>query len=201
MMNLLPKEMMTVVTLPRITSWVHIWILAAMILAVTPASAGKLDVMAGWFSLSAKTNLASADFSNFGAYRMNYLIPVTSKLELTVGYSLLMSDTFGGDLGYGIDGGVTYYPLSESKAIEASSGSARMVVDPLWRPYVGVGFSQRQFQSVLSTYAGFSMFLGVERSLDREFDAKTEFRIVELRGSGTATATEITAVVGLVYLF
>ncbi|MCB0385196.1 MAG: hypothetical protein KDD43_07370 [Bdellovibrionales bacterium] len=165
------------------------------------ASASKLDIMAGWFSISAKTNSGSSELSNFGAYRINYFIPVFRQLDLTVGYSLLMSDTFGGDLGYGVDGGVTYYPISNSRPIKADSENARMVVDSLWRPYAGLGFSQRQFQSVQSTYAGFSLFGGVERSLMREFDFKAELRIVELQGAGVATATEMTLVAGIIYLF
>ncbi|MCB0364479.1 MAG: hypothetical protein H6624_03525 [Bdellovibrionaceae bacterium] len=165
------------------------------------ASASKLDIMAGWFSISAKTNSGSSELSNFGAYRINYFIPVFRQLDLTVGYSLLMSDTFGGDLGYGVDGGVTYYPVSGSTPVKAAAENSRMVIDSLWRPYIGLGFSQRQFQSVQSTYAGFSMYGGVERSLMREFDFKAELRIVELQGAGIAKATEMTVVAGLIYPF
>ncbi|MCB0363488.1 MAG: hypothetical protein KDD35_12235 [Bdellovibrionales bacterium] len=172
-----------------------------LVLCAQGALATKIDVMPGWFSISAKTATASNEISNFGIYRINYMISLMPKLDLAVGYSLIMSNTVGGDLGFGLDGALLYYPISTSGRIIASSENAKISIDGIWRPYVGVGFGQRQFQSVQSSYAGFSANLGIERSMARDFDLKGEIRVLFLQGARESTATEISAVSGFIFFF
>ncbi|MBK7842410.1 MAG: outer membrane beta-barrel protein [Bdellovibrionales bacterium] len=181
--------------------WVFACLVSALAVSTQKARATKIDVMTGWYSITAETATASSEISNFGLYRINYMISLLPKLELIVGYSLMMSDILGGDLGFGIDGSFVYYPISTSWRILAAVDNAKMSVDGIWRPYLGMGFSQRQFQSVQSTYAGFSFNVGVERSLARAFDIKGEIRYLLLQGTRDSTATELSAVGGVVFSF
>lgn len=164
------------------------------------ANAIKIDVMMGWFNVAAESTTRN-EVSNFGLYRVNYMLPLLPKLDLSVGYSLMMSEVLGGDLGFGLDGALLYFPLSTSGKIQASSSYSTVVIDSIWRPYLGIGFSQRQFQSVQSSYAGFSVSVGLERSIARNFDLKGEIRYVDLQGARQSTATETSAVGGLIFLF
>lgn len=181
--------------------WISVCLSAAVVFSTQKARATKIDVMTGYYSITAETATASSEISNFGLYRINYMISLLPQLELIVGYSLMMSDILGGDLGFGIDGSIVYYPISTSWRIQAVVDNAKMSIDGLWRPYMGMGFSQRQFQSVQSTYAGFSFNLGVERSLARVFDLKGEIRYLFLQGTRDSTATELSAVAGVVFSF
>lgn len=181
--------------------WIFAWLVGLLAVSTQEAQATKIDVMTGWYSITAETATESSEISNFGLYRINYMISLLPKLELIVGYSLMMSDILGGDLGFGIDGSFVYYPISTSWRILAVVDNAKMSIDGIWRPYLGMGFSQRQFQSVQSTYAGFSFNVGVERSLARTFDVKGEIRYLLLQGTRDSTATELSAVGGVVFSF
>lgn len=181
--------------------WISACFVGALSVSNQKALATKIDVMTGWYSITAETATDSSEISNFGLYRINYMISLLPKMELIVGYSLMMSDILGGDLGFGIDGSFVYYPISNSWRILAAVDNAKMSIDGLWRPYLGMGFSQRQFQSVQSTYAGFSFNVGVERSLARTFDLKGEIRYLLLQGTRESTATELSAVGGVVFSF
>jgi len=181
--------------------WISACLVGALAVSTQKARATKIDVMTGWYSITAETATESSEISNFGLYRINYMISLLPKMELIVGYSLMMSDILGGDLGFGIDGSFVYYPISTSWRILAAVDNAKMSVDGIWRPYLGMGFSQRQFQSVQSTYAGFSFNVGVERSLARAFDIKGEIRYLLLQGTRDSSAIELSAVAGVVFSF
>jgi hypothetical protein len=164
--------------------------------------AGKLDLMTGYFDLNAKVGQQEGQVSAIGAYKISYAQNVFSDhLDLEIGYTLLMSETFGGDLAYGIEAGLNYYPFTPSTSIEGRSQNASLEITPLWRPFVGTSFNQRQAQSTNSGYAGFGVVVGTERALNSYFDLKTMVRYTFLSGARAATANELTVFVGITMPF
>lgn len=163
-----------------------------ILLALCPlrASAAKVGVELGYFSLSAQSGARSGSASALGMYRVAYRAPWLERLELDLGYSLFMTRTLQGDLGFGLDLGVNWYPLTEVGPAEFAGGSSTFVFDPIWRPFFGGAFVQRQFQSVQTGYAGFSFKAGIERSVSERLSALASLRWLGLRGSQTASATE-----------
>ena len=154
--------------------------------------AGKLDLMAGYFNLEAEVGDQSGSVATVGAYRVSYAQPLFSeKIDLELGYTLLMSNTFGGDLAYGIEAGINFFPFTPSESYEGRSKNAALEIKPIWRPFVGTGFSQRQAQSTNSGYAGFGFLVGVERSIENYFDIKGLVRYSLLSGPRSATANEM----------
>lgn len=183
------------------TKWLRLLVIIGALLTGPASRANKFDLSAGYYSLTAKTSSASGNSAGLGGYKLTYSFDLFRGLQLALGYSLIMSNTVGGDLGYGLDLGFEYFFLTPPQSVQGSSPSAFMSVSPLWRPFVGTSFHQRQFQSVRTNYAGFGVSAGVERSLDAPFDAKAQIRYSALTGPGSSTATELMALLGLVYTF
>lgn len=157
------------------------------------ANANKFDFLAGAFSFAGDETV-----SNLGAYHMGYATDFKD-FEVAIGYTLLMTQIVGGDLAFGFDLGINYYPWTESTVTEGASSTSYFSVNPLWRPFIGASFNQRQFQSTKSNYAGFSLCLGAERALDYSFDLKSLLRITSLAGPSSASATEITVLIGITF--
>jgi hypothetical protein len=161
------------------------------------AEAVELDLAAGSFQIEAKTSETEGQISNIGAYTMRFRFPVIQNFDFAIGYSLIMSNGIGGDLAYGLDLGIVYFPLSHSSTERVQSETAQMLIAELWRPYVSVGFNQRQYQSVQAGYAGFSMSVGTVRQLEWPVNAVGEIRYVSLAGPGNNTATETEVLFGI----
>lgn len=170
-------------------------------LSLGTAFAGDGDRLAigyGYFSLNAKVNEASTTVSNPSAFRLTYLRPMTQSLEFFLGYSVLLADFTGSDLGFGFDAGVNYYLLGNSREESYKDQNVEIRRFDLWKPYVGLGFHQRNFQSVKNSFAGLGVSLGVERYLTEKYNVRTDARYLSLGGSGESTATELGFFVGLV---
>ncbi len=78
-------------------------ILLISFLTCSAFAGGKLDLSVGGYSLEAETSKAKGSDSGIGAYHINYSFEVYEQIELSLGYTVLMSETFTGDLGYGVD--------------------------------------------------------------------------------------------------
>ncbi len=153
--------------------------------------AKKLDLLCGVFNLSAEKDGIEGNAAGLGAYRISYFHNLKIDIELGVGYSVIMSDIVGGDLEYGLDLLVNYFPLTPAlnKVFKGLHNS--VLVQDLWRPYVGVGFYQREVQSVKVSYVGFGVRCGSEYRLDKNMYLKGEFSFITLAGEGGGVATEI----------
>lgn len=159
-------------------------------LAAPQAHAGKLDAGAGVFQITSKTQKAESRISNFGVYRIGYFHPILEHLDIGIAYTLVMSGGFGGDLGYGLDVGANWFPLTRSgQTAWKTPELAYAMVEP-WRPYAGISFNQRQFQSIQAGYAGFGLNIGCERSLVNSISAKAEGRYLRLAGPSQGSITE-----------
>ncbi|MCB0414004.1 MAG: hypothetical protein KDD50_06705 [Bdellovibrionales bacterium] len=161
----------------------------------------KVDAMAGYFSIDAKTNQASGSVSNIGSYLVSVSLPFAHQFDLNVGYSLIMSKGIGGDLAYGIDAGVNYFPFTPSTSIKAIDDKSFLQVSPLIKPFFGISFHQRQYQSVQTNYAGFGLSVGMERKINAAFDLKLMTRYVSLIGPQSAQASELIFMGGISYGF
>lgn len=168
-----------------------------IILLSFPAQASKFDLLVGMFSLNASGGAGDTSVSSFGSYRTTYGHSVFDKFDLTLGYTLNMTNTIGGDLAYGLDVGINYFPFTFSSAQEFERDGVAVKVDEMWRPFIGVSFNQRQFQSIRNSYAGFGLSLGTEYSFNEKYSLKGEFRYISLSGSSESEATEINALFGI----
>jgi hypothetical protein len=163
------------------------------------ASEGKISLTAGYFSLEAKASGNTSTVSNPSAFKIGYQYPVLDHFELSGGYTILMADFSGSDLGYGLDVGMNYFPITLSHEEKVKDGhfSVKRYTD--YSPFIGLGFYQRQFQSVKNSYAGLGGTLGLEKYLNSKINLKAEVRYIKLAGSGDSTATETNLLVGIVY--
>jgi len=162
-----------------------------------PAHSAGVDVYAGFFDFSAKTESLSGAKSGLGAYKLSFLFPIGDRFEIGIGYSLLLADTFSGDAAFGIDAEAYWFPLTSSGAVSLSTENTQVMSSEIWRPFLGLSYNVRQFQSVETQYNGFGLGVGVERALRGGYDLKTFLRYVDLQGPNSATATEIIFLVGL----
>ncbi|MCB0357219.1 MAG: hypothetical protein KDD40_09435 [Bdellovibrionales bacterium] len=158
--------------------------------------AGKIDLLTGPFALQAKVNDREGNVSALGSYKFSYFMDVTPNIQMGAGYTVMMSNTVGGDLAYGIDVSINYFPFTPSSQVISNAHNSLLKINPLWRPFIGGSFHQRQAQSTNSSYAGFGVTVGTERALDYFFDLKAMVRYVLLSGPNSATATETTFFIG-----
>lgn len=163
------------------------------------AADAKLTADAGFFAISAKANGESSSISNPSAFRLGYLHAVAKKLELAVQYSILVADFSGSDLGYGLDVGANYYPFTNAHDENFKSERISATTYDLWKPYAGINFHQRNFQSVKNSYAGFGVAAGTERYLNEKMNLRGEVRYISLAGASASTATETNFFVGVVF--
>lgn len=161
--------------------------------------ANSFDLLAGYYDVRAKTNSSSGNSSNLGVYKLSYAYSLSPQVVLSAGYTLMMSNTLGGDLSFGFDLGSDYFFLTSSSKSISESENSSLEISPLWRPFAGLSFHQRQFQSVKSNYAGFGFNFGIEKDIHRDYDIKALLRYVNLAGPQNSTATEVVLLLGITY--
>lgn len=158
----------------------------------------KLALDVGYFALDASAGGESSSISNPSAFRLAFLKPLTEKVELNLAYSLILADFSGSDLGFGPDLGLNYYFLTSAADKKLETEEFKVRVSELWKPYLGLAFHQRNFQSVKNSYAGFGLSIGVEHRYERNLAFRTEARYIGLAGSGESEATELGLFFGVV---
>lgn len=163
----------------------------------TPVYAAKVDLYGGLYSFSAETADTSGSKSGLGAYKLAISLPLTDRIEMGLGYSLIFSQIFTGDAVYGIDLEASYFPVTPASPVEAQSDQIAMRTDFDWRPFVAGGYHARQFQSVKTQYNGFSLGIGTEKSFRGRYSLKGLIRYGLMAGPDESSATEIIVVVGL----
>jgi hypothetical protein len=164
-------------------------------------NAAKLALTAGYYSLSAKIGEETAELANIGGYRFIFSKDINSKLDLVTGYTVLFEDMVAGDMSYGLDLGVHYFPWGQTLPTHFVFENVSMNTKSHWQPFIGLTFSQRQYQSVKSSYAGFGLTLGLEKSFRKGMSWYADTRFVSLTGSQDSTATEILVSAGIQFEF
>lgn len=170
--------------------------LTALLSPMPAMAVGKFDFSVGYFRLNAETDKGKGSVSNIGAYQMLYRRAVQSQLEVALGYSLVVSKVYTGDMGFGPDLGLIYFPFSLASSYHFESQNTYVSASEIWKPYGGISFHQRQYQSTQSSYAGFSVGAGVEYLWSSSFSMKGELRSLQMTGP-QSKAGEIDALVGI----
>lgn len=159
----------------------------------------KIDILAGYFSVDASVDGSKAKISNPSILYLGYGQPILDQFEFRGGYTVLMSDFTGSDLGYGVNVGFNYFPTTSALEENFKSENVEVTRYEDLKPYVGLGFYQRSFQSVRISYAGFGFNGGVEKYYSKKINLKAEARYIKLSGSSSSSATETNLLVGIVY--
>lgn len=180
--------------------WVG-WISASLIFMAPQfgSANSKIDVTFGYFSLDANSSRGNTQLSNFGSYSIFYRYELIPQFDFQLGYSLLASKTIGGDLSFGPDLGFLYFPFSGTGMNTAVGENVTLEQSEKLRPYAGMSFHQRQYQSTQATFAGFSVQGGVIQSLWERLSLRWDLRVIGLSGPSKATATEIDLNFGISY--
>ena len=160
---------------------------------------GRLDFSYGYFSISSKSGDKTTNISSPTAANLAYLLAFGEKAQLNIGYSVLFADMAGSDKGYGVNVGMNYFPFNSSKNEKLKDEHFDVERFELWKPFVGLGFYQREFQSIKNSYAGFGSNLGIERYYDKLMSFKAELRYIALAGASEAKATELNAFLGIIF--
>lgn len=164
---------------------------------IAHAADNKLEFSAGGYSLTAQTAKRSGSLTSLGVYRIGYSYGFGNQFEFQLGYTLFMSDIITGDLGFGPDLGVLYYPVTDTGIRKVVTENVQLSVEDVVRPFVSLGFHQRQFQSVDSSYAGFSVGAGAEYGWSQDFSLKGQARYLILNGPSSATANQLDLLFGI----
>lgn len=162
-----------------------------------PCLADNLALSGGVYSLAAKVQGREIKIAGPGSYAITWFRPLLDRIDLMFGYSLMMSEIIGGDMGYGPDIGFAWYPISRSEPIESRSENVTLRIDEQWRPFVSGQFIQRQFQSVQSSYSGFHLSAGTFYRWNDGYSLMGQFRFGALSGPNGATATETNLLFGI----
>jgi hypothetical protein len=177
------------------------FLLATFIVNCSPAQASKFDLLFGAFSYDAKVGSKSTKVSGLGTYEIAYLLPFKDHFEINLGYSFTMTSIISGDYSYGPKLGVNYFPFNFSSNEKIILPNKVVEVHDYMKPYVGISFNQRQFQSAKSSYAGFGLSLGVEKFINPKYTLKFELKLNNYTGAAEATASEKNILTGLVISF
>jgi opacity protein-like surface antigen len=166
---------------------------------IAQAADNKLELSSGGYALSATTAKRSGSLAGLGIYRIGYSYGFGNQFEFQLGYTLFMSDIITGDLGFGPDLGVLYYPVTDTGIRNIVTENVQLSVEDVVRPFVSLGFHQRQFQSVESSYAGFSVGAGAEYGWSQDFSLKGQVRYLLLNGPSNATANQLDLLFGITF--
>lgn len=168
---------------------------------MSTANAAKIDAMAGFYSFSADVTGKSTSISGVGVYEVAYLAPFKNSFEFVLGYSFTMTGVIGGDYGYGPKLGVNYFPWNFSSNEKIQLPGKTIEIRDFYKPYFGISFNQRQFQSAKSSFAGFGVSAGLEKYINDNYTVKGEVRVNTYSGPSSSTASEKNLLVGVLFNF
>ncbi len=161
--------------------------------------AQQFSVGWGYFMVDAQVGSNSANISNLGAYKMEYLTNFTEKFKLAISYNLIMEDIYSGDKSFGPSIGFKYYPLRNNTVYKSQIDGVSLTDILHINPFVHLGFSQRQYQSIESTYSGFLIGGGIETGWTDNIALWSELQISLLEGPNQGSATETLILFGISY--
>lgn len=161
----------------------------------------KFDALIGYYNLKSETNSSTGSLSALGVYAFQVRKTLIKNFEFGIGYTLQTSDTFSGDISYGPDLGAYFYPVSNSSTITAHSETTSFKLQEKYRPYLGINFHQRNYQSAKSSYAGFSFIGGCELDIGYSFLLNTQIRFLNLQGPQSSKVQEFNIMSGLTFSF
>lgn len=173
------------------------WLLSFLLLIVN-SYGGNLGVMTGYFSLDSKSSKASNKVSSVGSYRFFYHHEVRPNLTADLSYTILFEKGIGGDSSYGFDIGLNYFPFSSSSSTSKKIDNVQIKVEPKYSPFFGVGYHQRQYQSISTAYSGPGLKGGTTYSYNKNLNLIGEARYILLSGPSDAEAVETSLSIGII---
>lgn len=133
----------------------------------------KISGLFGFYNIQAQStnagNTVNLALSRLGNYQLMGHFEMLDSIDMGVGYSIFYSRTLGGDMGFGPDIFFNYFPVTKGSKKTWSGGNVTLISHEYVRPYVGIAFHQRQFQSVQTSYSGFGLQGGLEWSQTEEW--------------------------------
>lgn len=165
------------------------------------SSAAKLDLYFGAFDFSAETTSTSGSKSGAGAYKISYFLPILEQLEVGIGYTVILSEIVSGDSSFGLDLEAAYFPLTSASSIKSQNESTVVIIDSAWSPFILLGYSARQFQSVSTQYNGFTAGIGTERRWNNKMSLKGLVRFASFAGPNDSSADELVILGGVSFPF
>lgn len=178
---------------------ISIGLSVGLLLGVPISWAGKVDFSAGYYSIKAQTSRETGSVSNLGNYSASYRIELLPEVELGLGYSLTAAKVIGGDLSFGPDFGLYYFPVTSANIRRTLGKNFVFEVREQVRPFISGSFHHRQYQSTQSNYVGFGFGGGAEWQMSSQRALTTSLRILSLAGPSSARATEIDLSVGFAF--
>lgn len=161
--------------------------------------AQKLSLGFGAYSISAKVDNSETSISNLGSYKIQYHSTMTEEFELLLGFSILMVDIVAGDKAFGPFVGFSYFPFGNKTVNYASHSNISILKIGNYNPYAFAGFTQRQYQSVKSTYSGFTFGGGVEMGWSKLLSFFADASMGLLAGPNEGGANEMSMNIGIMY--
>ncbi len=170
------------------------------------ASAQKLTLQGGFYALKADagdptTSNRSVNVSSPGIFSLSASFRIVPHVELEPGYTVFFSKGITGDSGFGPDFSLNYFPFSESSKLYQNIPNLNYNETELWRPFAGVSFHQRQFQSIQSSYSGFGFSAGAEYQYNDEHSIRLLLRSMNLNGPTAGKLNDMDVLLGFQLTF
>ena len=160
----------------------------------------SFSFITGYYDLQAEVSGEGGALADFGSLRTQYWHSLNNLFSFSIGYTVLLEKYGAGDSAYGFDLGGIFRPFNNQYGSFSGSGGVSISVKQKWNPFIGIGFHQRQYQSVRSSYSGLGLSLGNEYDIGEDFLLYGDIRYVNLSGPVDASATELSVNFGVSYL-
>ncbi len=161
--------------------------------------ASKFSIGGGAFMINAKVGDTDTSVSNLGAYKIQLHTKLEEQFEFILSYTILMEKVYGGDKGFGPLIGFSYYPKGVDTVNLSSVSDVSVLSIKKLNPYFKLGFAQRQYQSIRSSYSGFALGGGVEVGWSRKVALFADLEYSLLGGPNEGEATEVNTTAGISY--
>jgi hypothetical protein len=161
----------------------------------------KLDLMAGFYAISATNNGTNYSLSGLGAYSIAYRQTIRSNLEVGLSYNVAFSNIVSGDKNYGPSVFMNYFPMSLAQQVNVTKDGLTFIKREKIRPYLGFNFSQKQYQSAQTSIGGLGLQLGTEYLIKNDTYLKLELQYNPMSGNKKISATETNLLVGVSFGF
>lgn len=143
------------------------WLMLILFLLPISSWGQKLGATFGFYDIRAESQGSNGATQSLalqrpGAYQLTAQFRLLDPLEIGVGYSLFYSRIIGGDMGFGPDISLIYFPFAAGGIQSWNEFGHSLKLQETLRPFIAGSFHQRQFQSVQTSYSGFGLQIGLE---------------------------------------
>lgn len=165
-----------------------------------PLWASKINIDFGYYTMKAESPSVagtSVSVNSLGSYSLSGNIPLAGNWELGLGYTVFFSKIYKGDMGFGPDFSIFYFPFNAGSGFEHMDRNVVYSEIEYLRPFAGLSFHQRQFQSIQSSYSGFGIAIGLEYQILRETAVRAQIKNQNLQGPSNTVMKWMELMVGL----